>query len=96
MNCGEIIPPLVRVRPEINPEDGILDLITISADFPWQGLRGLFRVISTAVAGKSERPRTPYARGTRFTVEAADTCRCSSTGIPPAVRPSAPKWFHTL
>lgn len=73
MNCGEMIPPLVRVRPEINPEDGILDLVAITADSPWQGLRGLFRVILDGRRGEiRETPYIRYARGTRFTVEAAD------------------------
>lgn len=83
MNCGEIIPPLVRVRPEINPEDGILDLITISADSPWQGLRGLFRVILDGRRGEiRETPYIRYARGTRFTVEAADTLPVQLDGDP--------------
>ena len=73
MNCGEMIPPLVRVRPEISPEDGILDLVTIAADSPWQGLRGLFRVILDGRRGEiRETPYIRYARGTRFTVEAAE------------------------
>lgn len=73
MNCGEMIPPLVRVRPEINPEDGVLDLVTIAADSPWQGLRGLFRVVLDGRRGEiRETPYIRYARGTRFTVEAQD------------------------
>jgi diacylglycerol kinase (ATP) len=73
MNCGEMIPPLIRIRPEISPEDGLLDLVAVTADSPWQGLRGLFRVI---LDGRREEIReTPYiryARGTHFTVTAAE------------------------
>jgi len=73
LNCGEVIPPLVRVRPEISPEDGILDLVTISADSPWQGIRGLFRVILDGRRGEiRETPYIRYARGARFTVSAAE------------------------
>lgn len=73
MNCGEMIPPLVRIRPEINPEDGILDLVTVAADSPWQGLRGLFRVILDGRKGEiRETPYIRYARGSRFTIEAAE------------------------
>jgi diacylglycerol kinase family enzyme len=67
MNCGEMIPPLVRVRPEINPEDGILDLVTVAADSPWQGLRGLFSGHPGWAPGEiRETPYIRYARGTRF------------------------------
>jgi diacylglycerol kinase (ATP) len=70
MNCGEMIPPLVRVRPEINPDDGILDLVAISANSPWEGIRGLLRVV---LEGRREEiresPHIRYARGTHFTVE---------------------------
>jgi YegS/Rv2252/BmrU family lipid kinase len=73
MNCGEMIPPVVRIRPEINPEDGILDLVAISADTPWQGIRGLLRVVFD---GRREAIREThyvrYARGTRFTVAPAE------------------------
>lgn len=73
MNCGEMIPPLVRVRPEINPEDGVLDLVTIAADSTWQGIRGLFRVILDGRRGEiRETPYIRYARGCRFTVESAE------------------------
>jgi YegS/Rv2252/BmrU family lipid kinase len=83
LNCGEMIPPLIRVRPEINPDDGILDLVTISADSPWQGLRGLFRVILDGRRGEiRETPYIRYARGTRFTVEATDPLPVQFDGDP--------------
>jgi diacylglycerol kinase (ATP) len=69
MNCGEMIPPLVRIRPEINPEDGLLDMVSVAADTPWEGIRGLLRVV---FEGRREEirasPHIRYARGTRFTV----------------------------
>lgn len=69
MNCGEMIPPVVRVRPEINPEDGILDLVAIAADTPWEGIRGLLRVVLDGRRPEiRETPYIRYARGTRFTV----------------------------
>ena len=88
MNCGEMIPPLVRVRPEISPEDGILDLVTIAADSPWQGLRGLFRVVLDGRRGEiRETPYIRYARGTRFTVEAKDTLPVQFDGDPIGATP---------
>ncbi len=72
LNCGEMIPPLVRVRPEISPEDGVLDFVAVSADSPWQGMRGLVRAIVEGYRSKrSEIPYIRYARGRRFRVETA-------------------------
>jgi len=83
MNCGEMIPPLVRVRPEINPEDGFLDMVTVSADSPWQGLRGLFRVILDGRRGEIRKtPYIRYARGIKFTVESADPLPVQFDGDP--------------
>lgn len=83
MNCGEMIPPLVRVRPEINPEDGLLDMVTITADSPWQGLRGLFRVILDGRRGEiRETPYIRYARGIKFTVESAEPLPVQFDGDP--------------
>ena len=70
MNCGEMIPPLVRVRPEISPEDGLLDLVTVTADSAWEGLRGLYRVVADGRRTTiRDTPYLRYARGTRFTIE---------------------------
>ena len=83
MNCGEMIPPLVRVRPEINPEDGFLDMVTVSADSPWQGLRGLFRVILDGRRGEIRKtPYIRYARGIKFTVESAHPLPVQFDGDP--------------
>ncbi len=83
MNCGEMIPPFVRVRPEIAPDDGVLDLVAISADSPWEGIRGLLRVV---LEGHREDIRhTPYiryARGTRFEVAAAESLPVQFDGDP--------------
>jgi YegS/Rv2252/BmrU family lipid kinase len=83
MNCGEMIPPLVRIRPEINPEDGFLDMVTVAADSPWQGLRGLFRVILDGRRGEIRKtPYIRYARGIKFTVESAEPLPVQFDGDP--------------
>ncbi|HLB55492.1 MAG TPA: diacylglycerol kinase family protein [Gemmatimonadales bacterium] len=88
MNCGELMPPLVRIRPEINPEDGVLDLVTVAADSPWQGLRGVFRVILDGYRERiRETPYIRYARGTRFTVDAADPLPVQFDGDPAGMTP---------
>ena len=83
MNCGEMIPPLVRIRPEINPEDGMLDLVAIAADTPWEGIRGLLRVVLDGRRKEiRETPYIRYARGTRFSVECAEGLPVQFDGDP--------------
>jgi YegS/Rv2252/BmrU family lipid kinase len=88
MNCGEMIPPLVRVRPEISPDDGMLDLVAVTADTTWEGIRGLCRVV---LDGRRdvirETPYLRYARGTRFTVEPAEPLPVQFDGDPVGVTP---------
>ncbi len=83
MNCGEMIPPLVRVRPEISPEDGVLDLIAIAVDSPWQGIRRLLRVILEGRRAEiRESPFVQHARGERFTLETAEPLPVQFDGDP--------------
>ncbi len=88
MNCGEMIPPLVRIRPEINPEDGLLDMVSVAADTPWEGIRGLLRVV---LEGRREEIRVSshirYARGTRFTVTSEDALPVQFDGDPVGTTP---------
>ena len=88
MNCGEMIPPLIRVRPEIAPDDGFLDLVTVTADTTWEGIRGLCRVV---IDGRRtvirETPYLRYARGTRITVEPSEPLPVQFDGDPVGVTP---------
>lgn len=88
LNCGEMIPPLVRVRPEISPEDGLLDFVAVSADSAWQGMRGLLRAVVEGYRKKaSEVPYIRYARGARFEVESADPMPVQFDGDPVGTTP---------
>ena len=88
MNCGEMIPPLIRVRPEITVDDGLLDLVAVTADSAWEGIRGLGRVV---LDGRRvlirESSYLRYARGTRITVEPAEPMPVQFDGDPVGVTP---------
>jgi YegS/Rv2252/BmrU family lipid kinase len=88
MNCGEMIPPLIRIRPEITVDDGLLDLVAVTADSVWEGIRGLGRVVldGRRVAIR-ETSYLRYARGTRITVEPADPLPVQFDGDPVGVTP---------
>lgn len=88
LNCGEMIPPLIRVRPEISPEDGLLDFVAISADSAWQGMRGLLRAVVEGYRKKArEVPYIRYARGASFRIEAADVMPAQFDGDPVGTTP---------
>jgi diacylglycerol kinase family enzyme len=58
-------------------------MVTVSADSPWQGLRGLFRVILDGRRGEIRKtPYIRYARGLKFTVESADPLPVQFDGDP--------------
>jgi YegS/Rv2252/BmrU family lipid kinase len=88
LNCGEMIPPLIRVRPEISPEDGLLDLLAVSADTPWQGMRGLVRAVVDGYRKQvSGVPYVRYARGTSFKVETSTPMPAQFDGDPVGTTP---------
>lgn len=70
LNCGEMIPPLVRVRREALIDDGVLDVILIAADSPWQAMRGLWRTMANVAFETGETGYLRYARGREITIEA--------------------------
>ncbi len=88
LNCGIIVPPLVRVRPEVNPEDGVLDLLTVTADSALGGIQALFSAIRNGY--RRNVPPSPYlryARGTRFTVVPTEPLPVQFDGDPCGVAP---------
>jgi YegS/Rv2252/BmrU family lipid kinase len=55
-NCGEVIPPFIRLGPGIKPTDGLLDVIVVRADNFSQSVRAvwdLIRVRSTQLGGEA-------------------------------------------
>ena len=70
LNCGEMIPPLVRVRREAAPDDGVFDVVAVAADTPWQVARGFWRVLANVALDTGGTAYLRYARGTEVTIEA--------------------------
>jgi diacylglycerol kinase family enzyme len=68
-NCPEMIPPLARIGTEIRIDDGVLDLIVIAADTPWECARGFARVFQNVALGTGETAYLRYARGREITIE---------------------------
>lgn len=69
LNCGVLIPPLVNVRREARPDDGVFDVIAIAADSPWQVVRGFWRTLANVVLDTGDTGYLSYERGTEVTIE---------------------------
>ncbi|MGE0441106.1 MAG: diacylglycerol kinase family protein [Gemmatimonadales bacterium] len=69
LNCGEMIPPLVRVRREAVPDDGLFDVLAIAADTPWEVARGFWRALTNVFLDTGETAYLRYARGREVTIE---------------------------
>lgn len=73
-NCGEVIPPWVRLKSGIAPDDGLLDLVIIRADSFTESVRAVWELLREGGTGAAAPGRVAYARGRVITVE-ADTER---------------------
>jgi YegS/Rv2252/BmrU family lipid kinase len=67
-NCGEVIPPFVKLGPGISPEDGLLDVIVIRADSFPQSLRAVWELLRLSPASGLDT-RVGHARGREVTVD---------------------------
>lgn len=65
-NCGEVIPPFVRLKADISPDDGLLDVVVLSADGAVDGLGVFWKLVSGAGDGDK---RIEYARGRHVSIE---------------------------
>jgi diacylglycerol kinase family enzyme len=68
-NCGEVIPPFVRLGAAIAPDDGLLDVVVMRADSLGESVRAVWQLM------RARRPGRPqglvgFARGREITVEA--------------------------
>jgi diacylglycerol kinase family enzyme len=57
-NCGEVIPPFIRLRRGISPDDGVLDVIVIRASNFRQSVRAVWHLLRETPGGY-----VAYARG---------------------------------
>jgi diacylglycerol kinase (ATP) len=68
-NCGEVIPPLVRLGPGITPDDGLLDVVVMRADNFSQSLRAVWDLLRVSPASPGGGPYVGHARGREIRVE---------------------------
>jgi YegS/Rv2252/BmrU family lipid kinase len=100
-NCGEVIPPYVKLRRGIAPDDGLLDVVVIRADSFGDSVRAVWELLRGGV--RSSGPgRIGYAQGREVTVDSRPaqpvqldgephgTTPFTATVVPGAIRVLAP------
>jgi diacylglycerol kinase (ATP) len=68
-NCGEVIPPVVRLGPGITPTDGLLDVIVMRADNLSQSLRAVWDLLRIGPGASGAEAFVGHARGREIRVE---------------------------
>lgn len=68
-NCGEIIPPFVRLGPGIAPDDGLLDVIVLRANSFSESLRVVWDMLRVAPSTFGEVAYVARTRGREVSVE---------------------------
>lgn len=62
-NCGEIIPPFVRLGHGISPEDGWLDVVVVRGSGIWDAMRAVWHVLRDLPTVRGDGTFIGYARG---------------------------------
>jgi diacylglycerol kinase family enzyme len=68
-NCGEVIPPYVRLGAGIRPDDGLLDVVVVRANNFGQSLRAVWDILRMAPDVEGLDTFVGYARGREIRVE---------------------------
>jgi YegS/Rv2252/BmrU family lipid kinase len=68
-NCGEVIPPLIRLRAGIRPDDGLLDVVVMRANSFGQSVRAVWALLRDAPTAEGQETFVGYARGREIRVE---------------------------
>ena len=65
-NCGELVPPFLRLRHDVAPDDGWLDVIVLRAEGVWQSLSAFLELVRRPMNGAR---RLWFGRGRTVRVE---------------------------
>jgi len=68
-NCGEVIPPFVKLGPGIAPDDGLLDVVVLRANSFSQSVRAVWDLLRVAPSALGEGAYVGHARGREVRVQ---------------------------
>ena len=86
-NCGEVIPPLVRLRGGIRPDDGLLDVVVMRANSFGQSVRAVWELLREPAAAGGEDTFVGYASGREIRVESDPVQPVQLDGEPGGLTP---------
>ena len=86
-NCGEVIPPFVRLRAGIRPDDGLLDVVVMRANSFGQSVRAVWDLLRDAPTAEGQETFVGYARGREIRVETDPVQPVQLDGEPGGVTP---------
>jgi len=102
-NCGEVIPPFLRLRQGISPADGLLDVVVLRADSfsdsvraVWQVLRGSGDVVGRPglvgyAQGRAVRVESQPVQPVQLDGDAHGVTPFTAEVVPHAIRVLAPR-----
>lgn len=101
-NCGEVIPPLIRLRNGISPNDGLLDVVAVRADSIGESMRALWDLLRqvdiadddrfvTHLRGHEVSVRTTDAQPVQLDGEMGGVTPFTARVVPSAIRVFVPK-----
>jgi YegS/Rv2252/BmrU family lipid kinase len=67
-NCAEVVPPFIKFRHGISPEDGVLDIIVVRADSLSQSVLAVWDLLRYGTDDPTSAGYVGYARGTSIQV----------------------------
>ena len=70
-NCGDVIPPFLRLGQGISPVDGLLDVVALQVDSVGGGFRAVWDLFSDAKGTYGKDVFAAHARGAEIAVESA-------------------------
>jgi len=70
-NCGEVIPPFIRLGTAISPDDGLLDVVVMRADSVGESVRAVWELLRARGPIGRAQGLIGYARGREITVASA-------------------------
>jgi diacylglycerol kinase (ATP) len=86
-NCGEVIPPYIRLGSGIRPDDGLLDVVAIRANNFSQSVRAVWDLLREAPDLDGADTYVGYARGREVRVETETSLPVQLDGEPGGTTP---------
>jgi diacylglycerol kinase (ATP) len=96
-NCGEVIPPFVRLRPGIRPDDGLLDVVVMQANSFGQSVQAVWDLLRSAdtlvgfASGREIRVETDPVQPVQLDGEPGGSTPFTVTVVPGAIRIMVPE-----